>query len=65
MDALRQRPQAVKLPTCDDKMSKASFAPRNEQQMKASANAIQGANGLSQAGSGMQQCHPGSANLES
>lgn len=43
--ALRQRPQAAKLPACIDKMSKESSAPRNEQQTKASTNVIQGAKG--------------------
>lgn len=43
--ALKQRPQAAKLPACIDKMSKESSAPRNEQQTKASTNVIQRAKG--------------------
>lgn len=43
--ALRQRPQAAKLPACVDKMSKESSAPGNEQQTKTSTNVIRGAKG--------------------
>jgi hypothetical protein len=50
-DAPRQRPQAINLSACEDKVSKGSSAPRNKQPTRASANVTQGPSALSQAGS--------------
>lgn len=64
-DAPRQRPQAINLSACEDKVSEGSSAPRNKQQTKTSEHVNQGPNVLYQAGSRICQSHPRSGTLDS